>query len=246
MYVERYGTGARTYFGLHGWSGDHSTFAPLAKYLPTGATLFSPDLPGYGGSRATRPGELGQVAEALASALEAVESQTLTLIGNCSGALLGLAALERRPSIQKRVERLVLIDPFAYTPWYFQLFMVPLFGKVAYYSTFANPLGRVVTNLSLRGHRAQETDLTHSFRRIDHAVSYRYLEMLTGIGSIERWANIELETDLIHGARTFSAIKQSMDMWQRMWPHARVHTLVAAGHLPILESTEELSRLLFR
>ncbi len=124
--------------------------------------------------------------------------------------------------------------------------MVPLFGKVAYYSTFANPLGRVVTNLSLRGHRAQETDLTHSFRRIDHAVSYRYLEMLTGIGSIERWANIELETDLIHGARTFSAIKQSMDMWQRMWPHARVHTLVAAGHLPILESTEELSRLLFR
>ena len=246
MYVERYGTGARTYFGLHGWSGDHSTFAPLAKYLPTGATLLSPDLPGYGGSRETRPGELGQVAEALASALEAVESQTFTLIGNCSGALLGLAALERQPSIQKRVERLVLIDPFAYTPWYFQLFMVPLFGKVAYYSTFANPLGRVVTNLSLRGHRAEETDLTHSFRRIDHAVSYRYLEMLTGIGSIERWANIELETDLIHGARTFSAIKQSMDMWQRMWPHARVHTLVAAGHLPILESTEELSRLLFR
>jgi pimeloyl-ACP methyl ester carboxylesterase len=189
---------------------------------------------------------LAQVAEIVATALEAVESPTLTLIGNCSGALLGLAALEQQPSIQKRIERLVLIDPFAFTPWYFQLFLVPLFGKVAYYSTFANPLGRVVTNLSLRGHRAGETDLTHSFRRIDHTVSYRYLEMLTGIGSIDRWAKIELETDLIHGARTFSAVKQSMGLWQRMWPHARVHALASAGHLPILESTEELSRLLFR
>jgi pimeloyl-ACP methyl ester carboxylesterase len=208
--------------------------------------MLAPDLPGYGGSRGSRPRELAQVAEIVATALEAVESPTLTLIGNCSGALLGLAALEQQPSIQKRIERLVLIDPFAFTPWYFQLFLVPLFGKVAYYSTFANPLGRVVTNLSLRGHRAGETDLTHSFRRIDHTVSYRYLEMLTGIGSIDRWAKIELETDLIHGARTFSAVKQSMGLWQRMWPHARVHALASAGHLPILESTEELSRLLFR
>lgn len=246
MYVERYGTGARTYFGLHGWSGGHSTFAPLVKHLPPEATLLSPDLPGYGASRPGRPANLDDVAKELAAAFDRVDSQTFTLIGNCSGALLGLAALEWAPTLQPRVERLVLIDPFAYNPWYFQLFMVPLLGKLAYYSTFANPLGRVVTNLSLRGHRAKETDLTHSFRGIDHAVSYRYLEILASIGSIERWARIVLETDLIHGARTFSAIKRSMGMWQRMWPHARVHTLASAGHLPILESTEELSRLLFR
>jgi pimeloyl-ACP methyl ester carboxylesterase len=246
VYIERYGAGARTYFGLHGWSGTHATFAPLVSHLPPGVTLLCADLPGYGASGSLEPRSLAGVAEGIAQAMEKIEAPKFTFIGNCSGALLGLAALEFSPTLQGRVDRLVLIDPFAYTPWYFRIFVTPFLGKVAYYTTFANPLGRWITNLSLRGHRAEGTDLTHSFQRIDHAVSLRYLELLTGIGKIDRWAQMEIETDLVYGARTFGAIKRSIPMWHRMWPHANVHTLERAGHLPILESTRELSRLLFR
>lgn len=175
--------------------------------------------------------------------MEKVES--FTLVGNCSGALIGLAALEARPHLQSRVERMVLIDPFAFTPWYFGIFVVPVLGRLFYHSTFANPLGRWLTNLSLRGKRSEETDLTHSFQRVDHQVSYRYLELLTSIGSIERWSGILIDTDIVHGERTFGAIRESIGMWRGIWPHIRIHELPAAGHLPILEATEDVRQILF-
>jgi len=175
--------------------------------------------------------------------MEKVES--FTLVGNCSGALIGLAALEARPHLQARVERMVLIDPFAFTPWYFGIFVFPVLGRLFYHSTFANPLGRWLTNLSLRGKRTEETDLTHSFERIDHQVSYRYLELLTSIGSIERWSGILIDTDIVHGERTFGAIRESIGMWRAIWPHIRIHELPAAGHLPILEATEDVRQILF-
>ena len=246
MFIKEYGRGPRVFFGLHGWSGDHSTFAPLVNYMPAEATFASADLPGYGQSAGTADLTLAGLAGVVADAMERIERPTFALVGNCSGALVGLTALELRPSLVGRVERLVLIAPVAYTPWNFRFFVSPPIGRYAYYSTFANPLGRWLTNLSLRGHRAEETDLTHSFSAVDHAVSYRYLEMLTGIGSIDRWEGIRLETDLVYGARTFGAIRKSIGMWRAMWPHARLHELQTAGHLPIQEATEELSRILFR
>lgn len=242
-----YGVGdvARTYFGVHGWSGTHETFVPLTANLPPDSTFVSVDLPGHGRSGWSGRLDLDLLAGMLADEMSKVETPNFTLVGNCSGALLALAALEAEPDLIQRVERLVLIDPFAYAPWYFRIFVTPPIGRYAYYSTFANPLGRWLANQSLRGHRQDETDLTHSFQNLDHSVSYRYLEILTGISSIDRWKGITIDTDLVYGERTFGAIRKSVIMWQDIWPHARVHELKAAGHLPILEATDELSRILF-
>src|SRR5262252_8582640 len=85
MHVECYGSGSRVYFGLHGWSGDHATFAPLAAYLPAGAALYSADLPGYGRSPAPRSWELAAITDEIASAIAGVDSPA-TVIGNGSGA----------------------------------------------------------------------------------------------------------------------------------------------------------------
>ncbi|HEV2666776.1 MAG TPA: alpha/beta fold hydrolase, partial [Blastocatellia bacterium] len=159
MHIECYGSGSRVYFGLHGWSGDHATFAPLAVYLPAGVALYSADLPGYGRSPAPRRWELAEITDEIASEVVAIDSP-VTIIGNCSGAVFALLAAERLPL---RIERLILIDPFAYLPWYFKIFLHKRIGRYAYYSTFANPLGRWLTNLSLSKHRTAETDLTESF-----------------------------------------------------------------------------------
>ena len=244
MFIKRYGQGAQIFFGLHGWSGSHATFAPLAKYLPPDATLVSVDLPGYGQSPPPREWTLAALAEEIAATIETLDSP-VTLIGNCSGALLGLSAMGLRPHLNERIERLVMIDPFAYLPVYFKLFVTPPFGRYAYLSTFANPIGRWITNLSLKGHRAEETDLTGSFRRVDHAVSYRYLELMATIDSIDRWAGICRPTEIVYGAHSFGAIKRSVGMWQALWPHTRAFELAGAGHLPILEATEELSGIVF-
>jgi len=94
MHVECYGSGSRIYFGLHGWSGDHATFAPLTRYLPAGVALYSADLPGYGRSPAPRRWELAEITDEIASAISGVDSP-VTVIGNCSGAVFALLAAER-------------------------------------------------------------------------------------------------------------------------------------------------------
>lgn len=242
MHVERYGTGPEAYFGLHGWSGDHRTFEPLAAHLPSSASLYSADLPGYGHSPAPRRWDLTIIADEISASISEIETHRVTLIGNCSGAPLALCAAQR---LGPRIRRLVLIDPFAYMPWYFRLFLARGFGRQAYLTTFANPLGRWLTNLSLKGHRTAETDLTRSFARIDHEVTYSYLVLLGKIGGIERFSNLSLPVDIAYGARTFGAVKNSVSQWQGIWPQARAWQLEGAGHLPIEEASEPLSRIIF-
>jgi len=243
MFVERYGRGDRIFFGLHGWSGDHTTFAPLVNYLPDDAALYCADLPGCGRSQPPREWRLEELAREIADEISKLDSQSVTVIGNCSGAILSLAAM---PRIAERVNRLILIDPFAFAPWYFKLFVATPIGKYAYYSTFANPIGRWITNLSLRRHRTEASDLTVSFRAVDHVASYNYLRMLCAIDGIESFAWIRRPIDIVCGERTFGAVKRSVGMWRGVWPQSRVFELQGAGHLPIIEASEELSRIVFR
>ena len=241
MHVQRYGTGPDVYFGLHGWSGSHLTYAPLVPLLPSSATFYSADLPGYGES--PRPGTwtADAIGEQIAAELRRVDAAHITLVGNCAGGIFGLVAAGLEP---QRVRRIVLIDPFAYLPWYFKVFVHPHYGRIAYRSTFANPMGRWITNASLRSHRATNTHLTDSFKEIDHEVSLTYLEMLDAMGRISRFAGVDAEIDIVFGDRTFAAVKESVVQWQALWPKARQWRL-AAGHLPIEEAPADLAAIVF-
>jgi pimeloyl-ACP methyl ester carboxylesterase len=242
MYVEKYGSGERAYLGLHGWGGDHRTFAPLVERIPHGVCFYAADLPGYGQSLAPRDWSLAAIAEEVACAVSSIDAHEVTLVGNCSGAIIGLLAANY---LRGKINRLVLIDPFAFMPWYFKIFVSTSFGHIAYYSTFANPVGRWLTNLSLKRRRTSATHLTHSFRAIDHEVSYRYLQLLSEIAGVKQFSAINAPVDIVYGEKTFAAIKQSAHQWQSIWPQARFTELRGAGHLPIIEATKQLSEIVF-
>jgi pimeloyl-ACP methyl ester carboxylesterase len=242
VHVERYGSGPEAYFALHGWSGDHRTFEPLAHYLPASASLYSADLPGYGKSPAPGSWELPVITKEIGAALNLIDAAQVTLIGNCSGANLSLFAARQ---LATRIRRFVLIDPFAYMPWYFKIFLAKSFGRYAYLTTFANPVGRRLTNLSLKGHRTAKTDLTHSFARVNHEVTYNYLALLGEIENIAQFNGLSMPIDIAYGRRTFGAVKKSVSLWQNIWPHARAWQLESAGHLPIEEATAQLSEIIF-
>lgn len=242
MYVEKYGTGDKTYFGLHGWGGDHKTFAPLVEHMPASARLCAADLPGYGRSPAPREWSLPAIVDEIVRAIAQVDEAKITMIGNCSGAILGLLAAQQLPD---RIERLILIDPFAFMPWYFKVFVAGSFGRYAYYSTFANPIGRWLTNVSLKRKRAATSDLTRSFSAVNHKISQRYLALLARIKDIAQFDNLRMPIDIVYGEKTFSAVKQSVARWKAIWPQARAIELRGAGHLPIEEATKQLSQIVF-
>lgn len=242
MFIERYGSGNQCYFGLHGWGGGHRTFLPLSEFLPETATLYAVDLPGCGRSRAPQEWSAESIAQEVARAIDQTGVAKLTIIGNCSGAIIGLLASLH---LGERVERFILIDPFAYMPWYFRLFLAPGWGRYAYLTAFANPLGRWITNLSLKPRRTKTSDLTATFSDADHIVTHRYLAMLAEIKGTDRFRGIEAPIDICYGRRTFKAVKESARMWKSIWPQARLFELEGAGHLPIEEATQQLSRIIF-
>ncbi len=242
MYVERYGTGTNGYLGLHGWGGSHRTFAPLVPYLPEEAVLYSADLPGSGNSPEPREWSLKGISADIADTIRTVADRKVTIIGNCSGAILGLLAARQASD---SIERFVLIDPFAYTPWYFKIFVQTSWGKYAYYSTFANPFGRWLTNLSLKRKRTKSSDLTRTFSAANHEATYRYLRLLSEMKEVGQFADLQMPIDIVYGERTFGAVRRSIDLWREVWPDLRCFELKGAGHLPIEEAPEQLSRILF-
>jgi pimeloyl-ACP methyl ester carboxylesterase len=210
--------------------------------MPPQARLYAVDLPGYGQSSAPAHWDINLVAQEIAAAMKNIDAQKITLIGNCSGALLGILAARE---IGDRLERLVLIDPFAYLPWYFKVFVKTSFGRIAYNVSFANPVGRWLTNLSLSKHRSADTDLTDSFRGIDHNVTFNYLAMLASVEDIEQFGVLKMPIDILYGEKTFGAIRKSLVLWRNIWPHANCREVIGAGHLPIMEATARLSEMIF-
>lgn len=247
MYVERHGSGPRHFLGLHGWSGDHTTFDPLRPFLPPDASLFAADLPGCGSSPPPAEWRLAAVAGEIADTIRRLARPALTLVGNCSGGLLGLCAARSLAEAgeSNTVERLVLIDPFAYWPWYFKVFASTAIGRYAYATAFANPLGRRIVNAALARKRKDETDLTEGFDTVSPSVTLAHLRILREIGGPEQFAAIRAPVHIVHGERTFTAVRRSIGIFRRIWPHLAVTELGGAGHVPLREAPAPAAAVIF-
>lgn len=242
MFVKKYGNGKRIFAGFHGWSGDHRTFEPLMKYLPENSSFYSFDLPGAGKSPAPERWTRENIEKILQESLQSIELEQITLVGNCSGAILSLLIAKQDA---EKITRLVLIDPFAYLPWYFSIFLNKYFGKKTYMLTFANKFGRAITNSVLKYRRTKKSNLTNSFTSVNHNTVYEYLKLLSSMGKPEQFGGLNQPIDIIYGRKTFRAVKKSINIWKEIFPNAIAHELPEAGHLPIEESPYKLSNIIF-
>ncbi|NBS84351.1 MAG: alpha/beta fold hydrolase, partial [Verrucomicrobia bacterium] len=248
MYFTRKGKGGRGIVGFHGWSGDHTTFLPLMERLPEAVSFYSYDLPGCGRSPEPVRWEIREVARDVAKELLALGRENLTIVGSCTGGLMAVFVARELAEMGRGsvVGRLVLIDPFAFCPWYFQLFLIPAAGPLMYATALANPLGRGITNLFLRDKRAGETHLTRDFAEVNHRAVWRYLKMLSGCGRPDQFRALNLPVDILYGEKTFSAVRQSVREWGKVLPQSRVRELQGVGHLPISEGTKSVAKVVFR
>ncbi|KAA0215287.1 alpha/beta fold hydrolase [bacterium] len=243
MFSKVWGNGAQVIVGLHGWGGSHETFAPLAERLPEHCALVACDLPGFGRTPAPARFDRDEISAGLARWIDGLGFERVCLLGNCSGAL---AALLAAPRLKTPVSRLILLDAFAFVPWYFRVFSNGVFGHYAYSMAFANPLGRWLTNRGLAARRRPGTDMTGSFARADHVSTLGWLRLLAAIPGHEFFRPVRAPVELVYGERTFGAVKRSVALWRELWPEAPVTVLRGAGHLGIAEAPQELARIVFK
>lgn len=242
MRVERYGTGARTFLCLHGWGSDHTVFAPLVAHVPADASLYGADLPGCGASTMPREWSADAIVEEVVETIHRLGAERVTLVGHCGGAVFGLLAARNAGGL---IERIVALDPFAYLPRYFRLFTGEGFGRRAYDATFANALGRWMTNRALNAGRAQQTDLTASFGATDHEVARLYLQLFAAMNGVEEVRGLRTRVDLVYGAQTFGVVRKSVALLRGALPRSRAIELKGARHMPITEATAQLARVIF-
>jgi len=243
MHVEQYGDGPRVCVALHGWGGSHRDFAALAAKLPPDACLICPDEPGYGKSPPPAQWDLGHIADELAQAtFETAGDRPVTVAGFCSGAVLAFMIAARRPD---RVRRMVMIDPFAYVPWFFRLFLAGPFGRRAYESAFVSPRGRKIVNRILRAMQKSDEDFTAAFEKVDHDVALRYLSLFHHFGSLEPYRGLDIPVEMAYGESTFRDVRRSVEIYSELWPQARTHELRRVGHLPLVLGAKKLTKLIF-
>jgi pimeloyl-ACP methyl ester carboxylesterase len=248
MYFFRRGKGDWGIVGFHGWSGDHHTFDPLLDQIPEGYAFYALDLPGCGKSGLPQEWEMRSLAREVALELIGLNRQGLTLVGSCSGAIMTAFVARELIQMEKKdwVRRLVMIDPFAFCPWYFQLFLIPVMGPLMYATAFANPVGRGITNLFLWDKRAGHTHLTRDFAGVNHWVVWKYLKMLSECGRPAQFRGLDLPVDIVYGEKTFSAVRKSVLEWREALPQSRIAKLKEVGHLPISEGTKQVAEVVFQ
>lgn len=242
-HLVRHGDGDRVFVALHGWSGSHQSFEPLLAHMPEDVVLLAYDQPGFGRSPSPPDWSLDTLVELLERPLDV--ARPFTLVGVSGGALLCLYWALR---LGVRVERIVMIDPFAYMPWYFKLFTLPWAGALLYHLVFGNPMGRMLTNAGLRPHRTTYPDLVGGFRSVRHGDNLNYLRALSVFDRMELsvFSSFRGRVDILYGEKTFAAVRRSLPTFESLFSQVRCIEIPGAGHLPVFEAPVFVAREVFR
>lgn len=246
VYGRCFGKGPRRFVGFHGWSGSHESFAPLLPTLPENASFLCLDLPGAGRSQDPTTWSVQDTVAPLERALETMCPNPVELVAACGGASFALPLAAKRPDL---VQRLVLIDPFAFVPWYFRIFTWPGFGALFYATAFANPLGRIALDRALATRRTEETSLTEGFEVVvDHRRNRGQLRAMCDAAStpLGDFGAFRGSVTLVHGAHTFAAVVASVRRFEGAFPNARVHLAYGAGHMPMHEASAQVADIVYR
>ena len=244
MYRKVYGDGHRLFLAFHGWAGDHREFSAIAARLPDDACWISIDLPGYGASPAPDAWDMPSISRQLERELKDLFEayDDITLVGFCSGVVLGVELARLRPEAFKRI---IMIDPFAFLPWYFKIFTLGEFGRRAYAATFMSATGRKITDRVLSSMQTSDADFTAAFTDADHALIQNYLRLFSQLDGSSVFSAFNINVEIALGEKTFGAVKQSVRQIKQQWPDATVHELKRTGHLPLIKGARELRRIIF-
>ncbi len=129
---------------FHGLIGNEDTFALCHVAFADHYTVYRPAWPGYGNSSPRPDFSIEDLVEIGKDFILSIGHTSVTLVGNCLG---GNVAMELARLYPDMVKRLILIELYAYFPWYFLLLLISGFNKVLYRTAFKTSIGFNLLNL---------------------------------------------------------------------------------------------------
>lgn len=249
LHVQAYGQGPHQFIGIPGFGATHKkSFGNMLAAIPKEVTFHGMDPPGLGQSADPSSWEWQQITTHMADAIEQVYARSgepLTLVGACSGSFHAMEVAKQRPEL---IKELVLLEPFGYTPWFLRTFLVPKLGYGVFHSLFGTPQGRGALSkiLSMAGVMSEYNPIA-SFAEVPSKTVHNYLSLYY---EIERrgalyFQDLPMKKRILHGTRTFGAVKGSLPVWQSMWPDVEIITIPDVGHQLTQDKPAEVNAHLF-
>jgi 3-oxoadipate enol-lactonase len=240
MYYEEQGSGLPVIF-LHGYPLDHTIWSPVTDRLAGMVRLITPDLRGHGQTDAPAGTyTMRQMADDVAALMDHLKLQQAVLVGHSMGGYASLAFSQVYPD---------------------RLLGLALVASQAAADTLERREGRYITALEVEEHGmtgvvdsmsarlTSRPDLVDRLRQIILQTSPQGVAgTLRGIAErqdMTAWiTSIDLPAVVIAGGEdALVPLERAQEMALR-FPNARLTIIPGAGHMPMMEAPDDVSRAL--
>ena len=229
---------------FHGWIGNEDTFGPCHIGFAHHYTVYRPAWPGYGNSSPLTDFSIEDLVEIGKNFIQAMGHTSVTLIGNCLGGNVAMELARRYPGM---VERLILIELYAYFPRYLYLLLVPGFNKILYRMVFKTSFGFNLLNSFMP---LQQTNGNSNWMYTWEGFNRTPVESALGfLKAIHRFSKKILKihkesyrTNLpviyIEGGRSFGPVKDFINVARLCFHNLIIIGMPESLHNPVVERPE--------
>jgi pimeloyl-ACP methyl ester carboxylesterase len=207
---------------VHGLAGSWRWWRPCVPALAERRTVYAVDLPGFGDLRRERC-SLAEAPDFLRAWMDAVGLDTAALLGHSMGAAICARAAGAMPH---RVPRLVLVSPAI------DLRPSP--------RAYALPVARMAVTLRPR---FATMLLGDTVRAGVFGVVRTARELLATPVLTDDLQRLTVPTLVVWGSRDPIVPRQTADALVARLQHARIHVIERAGHVPMVDTPDELTRV---
>ena len=230
---------------LHGTSTSGDSFRELMYGLADRYFLIAPDIPGFGFSDNTEPYTLDHLIEWLASFIDQLQIESLTMVGHSFGGLLASAYTLNYP---EDVAKLVLLSPALLVGQ-----KIPSIAKSPGTARRVAGAGIALSRMlmerliRIQFHEPERMEEgVWDRRRADYSRARASAAAVSAVATVDltpRLANIDQPTLVIWGRDDPVLAASQAARLEYYMKNIRIQMLDSCGHVPMIEQSEEVIRI---
>jgi pimeloyl-ACP methyl ester carboxylesterase len=226
---------------FHGWIGNEDTFGPCHTAFARHYTVYRPAWPGYGKSPPLPEVSIEDLVEIGRHFILAMGDPPVTLVGNCLGGTIAMELIRRHPGV---VNRLVLIEMYAFMPWYLHLLLIPHLNLLLFKLLLSSTAGFRFLNRLLTTRVAGDGDGMRYIEEGFHRTPAR--TAVDFIGAVNRFEKryrplygeqfqTHVPTIYVEGGRNFEPISAFRKTAHTYFRNLTIVSMPESLHVPIAE-----------
>jgi pimeloyl-ACP methyl ester carboxylesterase len=230
---------------LHGTSTSGDSFRELMRDLSDICYLIAPDIPGFGESEMTEPYSIDHLVEWLASLVDHLNLDPVTLIGHSFGGMLAVAYALKYP---EDVERLLLYSPAILVGQNVPQVLKSI-GEGMRLAEAGIALSRVMLEKQIRIQFFDPSDMEEGIwdrRRVDYANARATAAALNAVAMTDlttHLSEITQPTLIVWGEDDPILTSAHAEVLNQLIPNSSIEYVPACGHVPMLEQRSLVSAI---